>query len=390
MNDPTPLEMLLQAAATTRSISIGLPASTSYSEKRFPLTPEAAAVLVERGYSVRMQAGAAASIHYPDSAYARMGVQITDRDTALRSDIVIHLPAINYADATRMRRGALLLTFFHPELQDPRALRLLMQKYIGCIALDMIEDPDGRKPFADILSEIDGRAAMAIASSLLADAIHGKGILMGGVAGVVPCEVTIIGSGFDAVAAAQTAVGLGATVRMFDNDCYSLRRAGLNLGPGVITSALHPKVLASALRSADVVVGCGNTQISAEIVQEMKRGVIIFDLAAQYSTGAAFPSLPQCDLALASPSDNSLDSGHRVCYVNAGNAVPRTAAMAMSNTFMTMLSELLSCDGAINALKLNPGLRKGAYIFMGKPVNQRVARMLNMRHVDISILLQFS
>ncbi len=115
--------MLLQAAATTRSISIGLPASTSYSEKRFPLTPEAAAVLVERGYSVRMQAGAAASIHYPDSAYARMGVQITDRDTALRSDIVIHLPAISYADTTRMRRGALLLTFFHPELQDPRALR---------------------------------------------------------------------------------------------------------------------------------------------------------------------------------------------------------------------------------------------------------------------------
>ena len=181
--------MLLQAAATTHSVSIGLPASTSYSEKRFPLTPEAAAVLVERGFSVRMQSGAAASIHYPDSAYARMGVQITDRDTALRSDIVIHLPAISYADATRMRRGALLLTFFHPELQDPRALRLLMQKYIGCIALDMVEDPDGRKPFADILSEIDGRAAMAIASSLLADAIHGKGILMGGVAGVVPCEV---------------------------------------------------------------------------------------------------------------------------------------------------------------------------------------------------------
>lgn len=393
MNDPTPLEMLLQAAATAKSVSIGLPASTSYSEKRFPLTPEAAAVLVERGYSVRMQTGAAACIHYSDAAYSRMGVHITDRDTALRSDIVIHLPAISYADASRLKRGALLLTFYHPELQDPRALRLLMQKYINCIALDLIENSDSRKPFADILNEIDGRAALAIASSLLADSVHGKGILMGGVAGIVPCEVTVLGSGFDALAAARTAIGLGATVRMFDNDSYSLREADRLLGPAVITSALHPRVLVSALRSADVVVACsscGCPQISSEIVQEMKRGVIIFDLGAQGGNSGIFPSLPQSDLALASPSDNSLDTGRRICYVNAGSAVPRTAAMAMSNVFMTMLSDLLSCDGVANALKLNPGLRKGAYIFMGKPVNQRLARMLNMRHVDISIMLQFS
>lgn len=393
MNNPTPLEMLLQAAATTRSVSIGLPASTSPSEKRFPLTPEAAAVLVERGYSVRMQTGAAESIHYPDSAYSRMGVQITDRDTALRSDIVIHLPAISYADATRLRRGSLLLTFFHPDQQDAGALRLLLQKYISCIALDLIENSDGHRPFADILSEIDGRAALAIASSLLADPVHGKGILLGGVAGIAPCEVTIIGSGFDAIAAALTATGLGATVRMFDNDNYSLRQAGRILGPSVITSALHPKVLVSALRSADVVVACsecGNAQISAEIVQEMKRGVIIFDLGHRSGNGGAFPSLTQCDLALASPSDNAIESGRSLCYINAGSAVPRTAAMALSNTFMTMLSDLLGCDGAVNALKINPGLRKGAYTFMGKPVNQLVARILNMRHVDISIMLQFS
>lgn len=391
MTTPTPLEMLLKAASTVRSVSIGLPASTSYSERRFPLTPEATAMLVDRGYTVRMQTGAADSIHYSDAAYSRVGVQITDRDTTLRSDIVIHLPALSYADAGRLRRNALLLTFLHPELQDPRALRLLLQKYVTCIALDLVEDRQGKRVFADLLSEIDGRAAVAIASSLLADAVHGKGILLGGVAGIVPCEVTVIGSGFAAIAAARSAIGLGAMVRMFDNNSYRLREASMQLGPGVVCSAMHPKVLASALRSADVVVATdaeGSPAIGLDMVSEMKKGVIIFDLTA----GAdRFPSLSQVDLALASASDTSLDGSRpRMCYINAGNAVPRTAAMAMSNAFMTMLDQLLSCDGPSTALKLNSGLRCGTYIFMGKPVNQQVARMLNMRHVDIAIMLQFS
>lgn len=380
--------MLLQVATTINSTTIGLPASMSYSERRFPLTPEAAGVLVERGFKVRMQAGAAACIHYPDSAYVRQGVQITDRDACLRSDIVIHLPAMTYGDASRLRRGALLLTFMHAERQDPMALQLLLKKFVTCIALDLIEDPRGRRPFADPLSEIDGRAAMAIASSLLADAEHGKGILLGGVPGVVPCEVTILGSGYAACAAAQTAIGLGALVRMFDNDNYSLREAVARLGAGVISSSLHPRVVASALRTADVVVATpcmGMQPLGPDRVAEMKRGVLIFDLAGVGET--MFPSLPQCDLALAEPGDNSLDSGCRVCYINAGSAVPRTAAMAMSNIFLNMLDSVLACDGVSNALKLHADLRKGVYLFMGRPTHPRIARLLGLRHVDVSLLI---
>lgn len=388
LNEPTALEMLLNMATAANSATVGLPASMSLSERRFPLTPEAAGVLVTRGFKVRMQAGAAQCIHYPDAAYQRQGVQITDRDTALRSDIVVHLPAMTYGDASRLRRGALLLTFMHAERQDPLALQLMLKKYVTCIALDLIEDNRGRRPFADPLSEIDGRAALAIASSLLADAQHGKGILLGGVPGVVPCEVTVLGSGYAACAAASTAVGLGAMVRMFDNDNYSLRDAGARLGPGVITSALHPKVLASALRSADVVVTTpcqGLEPLHAHQVEEMKRGVIIFDLADPSQT--TFPSLPQCDLALAEPGDNSLDSGCRVCYINAGSAVPRTAAMAMSNIFLTLLDNVLACEGVTNALKLRPDLRRGVYMFMGRPTHPRIGRLLGLRHVDVSLLI---
>lgn len=391
MNAPTPLEQLVRVAVAPRQVSVGLPAPQSGAELRFPLTPEAAAILVDRGFAVRMEAGAAATIHYSDEAYARHGVEITDRAAAMRCDIVVYLPAISEADAQRLRRGALLLGFSHMKSQAPRALKILLNKGVTAIALDRVGDSGGKRPFADILHEIDGRAAIAIASSLLADAVHGKGILLGGVAGIVPCEVTVIGADLSALSAARSVIGLGATVRLFDNDIYRLREVTEAVGPGVIASAMHPRVLLSALRTADIVIACSLRrpfEIGADAVAEMKRGVIIFDLASAESP--MFPSLTTVDLAVASPRDNAPDGHSRVCYVNAGSAVPRTAAMALSNTLLGMFDDIIACDSAINALKLIPGLRQAAYTFLGKPVDRTVAAMVGARHVDINLLLQFS
>lgn len=389
MNAPTPLEQLARVATAPRKVSIGLPASLSDAERRFPLTPEAAAILVDRGFEVRVERGASSSIHYTDEAYTRRGVRVVERATAFASDIVVYLPAISEADAVKMHRGALLLGFAHMSSQSPRAIKTLLNHGITAIALDRIGDGDTR-PFADILDEINGRAAMAIASSLLADAVHGKGILLGGVAGIVPCELTIIGADLAAEAAAKSALGLGATVRVFDNDVYSLRRLEASVGGNVITSVMHPRVVLSALRSADIVVTCSMKrpfEIGSDAVSEMKKGVIVFDLDA---VNPSFPSLPTVDLANASPADNPVDGSRRVCYINAGNAVPRTAAMALSNTLLTVFDDIIACDSAINALKLIPGLRRAAYTFMGKAVDATVAAMVGTRPMDINILLQFS
>jgi len=391
MNSPTPLEQLVKAAVTPKQVSIGLPASSSVSERRFAMTPEAVAILVDRGFSVRMEAGAAASIHYADEAYSRHGVEIVDRAGALRCDVVINLPAITEADAQRLKRGALLLGFSHVDAQSPRALKILLQKAVTAIALDRVGDSAGNHPFRDILREIDGRSAIAIASSLLADPIHGKGILLGGISGIVPCEVTIIGADLSALAAAKSVIGLGATVRLFDNDVYRLREVSEAIGPGIIPSVLHPKVVLSALRSADIVIGCSLCrpfEIGVDAVSEMKKGVIIFDLATDRRP--MFPSMPTVDLALASACDNAVDGHSRVCYINAGNAVPRTAAMALSNTLLTMFDDIIACDSAANALKLIPGIRSAAYTFLGKPVSADAARLVGMRPVDINLLLQFS
>ncbi len=392
MNVPTPLEQPCETATARRSLTIGLPSCCDQAERRFPLTPEGAGRLIERGFRVRMQEGAATSIHYSDAAYVRTGVEIVSRKEALACDIVIHPASLSPADISSMRRGAMLLTLLRSASSDSMSIRQLLNRHILAVALDLVEDSEGNTPFSDILAEIDGRASVAIASSLLADARRGKGILLGGVAGIIPCETLIIGSGISACAAAMSAMGLGSTVRIFDNDVYSLRRAARQLGGNVITSSLHPRTLESALRSADVVIVTPTRDkfmLHSDTVGIMKRGVVTFDLNPD-ADGSAFPSMFPVDLAMASAVEASERINGRICFVHAGNAVARTAAMALSNTLLTFMESILNCEGPTNALKLHPGMQKATLTFFGKIVNPRIAATMRTRSVDIAIYLTLS
>lgn len=391
MDAPIPLEQVLRPGTVARRITVGLPAVRSISDHRFPFTPEGAGMLVDNGFSVKMEHDAAAHIHYSDTAYARHGVEIVSRAETLGADIVVSLSTLDSLDARMVKRGALLLTMMSSALKDRESLAILQRRHVIALGLENLTVPGGKRPFSDIIHEIDGRAAIAVASSLLADAVHGKGILLGGVAGVVPCEVMVTGSDVAACAAARTALGLGAIVRMFDNNVYRLRDAMERLGAGVIGSTLHRKVYDSALASADIVVVTDTeppVTLTADRVDLMKRGVICFDLTSE--PGKAFPSMRHVDLDLATPSDTNPSEPVRMCYVNAANTVPRTMAMALSNTFVALLDDLIVCDGVANALKLNQGLRRAAFLFLGKCVNAEAARVLGTRTVDINLFLQFS
>ncbi len=394
MTGYTPQEQPCEVLQAKRKVTLGLPAANSPSERRFPLTPEGAAMLCERGFDGRMEAGAADVIHFDDDAYRRSGVKITDRRDTLQCDIIIHLPALGADDAAHVKTGAVLMSLLHAGQQTAEAIRALARRHVIGIALDLVCDDAGHLPFADILAEVDGRAAMAIASSLLADPVHGKGILLGGIAGIVPCEVTVVGSGIAARAAARSALGLGAMVRMFDNDVYRLREALYEIGDRKVTgSAMHPRVFASALRTADVVVATPTrypVEIGCDVVDEMKRGVIAFDLARS-EVSSVFPSLACIDLAEAGTGECNPSYRVRTCYVNAGSAVPRTAAMALSTTLLTLFDDIVVCDGLTNAIRFNKGLRDAVYIFRDKIVNPRIARIMGMQaSIDINLLIQFS
>lgn len=386
-----PLEQPVATARNRRCVSIGLPCCTDPAETRFPLTPEGVAMLVDRGYAVKLEQGAGLPIHYTDMHYSRAGASIVSRSEALGCDMVMHLAPLPSPDIMRMRRGAILFCFSNTGSLSADSFGQLIKRGITTVAVDMVTDTSGNTPFADILAEIDGRAAIARAASLLADAVHGKGILLGGVAGLLPCEVTVIGSGIAACATARSAMGVGAVVRMFDHDVYSLRAATRLLGPGVIGSAMHPRSLAAALATADVVVYTGTAPsltVDADTVATMKRGVVVFDLTNHH--GKAFPSLPVVDLATALPVTISPVEPTRVCYINAGCSVPRTAAMALSNTFITLLTRIASCDGFVNALKLLPGLRNATLTYSGKVVHRGLAEAHGARYVDINIYLTLS
>ena len=393
INDYGATEMPQAAPTSTarRRLSIGLPKCQSECDRRFPLTPEAVNALSERGFRVVVEEGAAACIHYTDEAYIRAGARIADRGATLECDIVIHLSPLSVADIRRLRRGAMLLSManFH-RCQGAEVVRSLLERHVINIAVDLITDHQGNHPFADILAEIAGRAAIVTAAAMLADPESNKGILVGGIAGVIPCEVVVLGSDIGAVAAARSALGLGATVRMFDGDVYRMRRA-LRLLPGVIGSSIHPHALENALRMADIVIstdlqGCP-VVVDASGEEIMKRGVLVFDLSPE--PGRAFPAMPQVDLTRIR-SCQSAPAGKRLCYINASSTVPRTAAMALSDTFITMLDEIASGREASSLISLTPGMQQAALTFLGKAVNPRVARMAGARYTDIRILLTLS
>lgn len=389
-NINSPLEQAEAIKIDKKRISIGLPVNSDFSERRFPLTPEGVKRLIEKGYLIKIENGAASSINYNDNAYLRQGAEVTNHHETLSCDIVINLSMLPAKDIKQMRRGAMLLTLLYPNKLPIDSIVEMQQRAIVGIAVNHIADERSNLPFADILSEIDGRSAIATASSLLADSNKGKGILLGGIAGINPCEVIVIGSGIAAIAASRSALGLGAIVKMFDDDVYSLRAALRDLGQGVIGSSLHERVLKTSLQTADVVVATtiqSKLTIEKEEVEQMKKGVVTFDLTTD--PGKIFPSMPLVDLAKVNEIEKSKEI-KRKCYVNAGSAVPRTAAMALSNTFNTMLDSIITCDGLTNALKLTTGLRRGVFTFLGKITNPQVAKKVGCRFTDINIFLQLS
>lgn len=381
-----PQEQLLGIKPGSRHLSIGLPAEHNGGEKRFPLTPEGVALLTREGFAVLIERGAGEGIKYSDLHYTEAGAQAVESGEVFRCDVVLKITPLNEEEAASIRPGGLLLTLLQPQYQSASVLKVLMQKRVTAVAIDRVVDDKGRYLFADILDEIDGRAAIVLASELLSNRSGGKGVLLGGVPGVAAAEVLIIGGGLAGRAAARAASGLGALVRIFDNDFYRLRATQLEVGPSVFTSNMHPHVLENAMRSADVVIGTevpDRGRLGMNYVEMMKRGALLFDLCMDQ--GGCFET-SSCSEAPCNKVYEQCGVLH-YCLSSVGSAVARTASMALSNLLVSLLMELNDPAMLYGHIKTDDRLRNAVYLFGGKLTHKELSLRLGLPYYDMALFM---
>ncbi len=395
MNQPArsafmPREELIEKAVSRRQVSIGIPHDIHDDEKRVALTPEAVKILTDTGNEVFIQANAGLGAGFPDRDYSDNGAVVADTaQKVYECDIVIKIAPFTEKEAGLLKGNQIVISFMNAATMGEETLSALTRKRVTALAAERIKDNDGILPVVESMSEISGITSVLIASEYLSNTSGGKGVMLGGVTGVTPTEVVIIGANTAGEYAARAALGLGAIVRVFDSSVHRLRLFQDLLGQRLYTSTFHPQVLQKALKSADVLIGALSTDdlrpwfyVSEEMVQGMKRGSVIIDLSVD-TGGCVETTEPR---AIKDP----IYEKHGVIHYSAWNLpsrVPKTASIALSNVFRPLMQDIADSGGITPMLKFNTGLRHGVYIYNGILTNEMLAQKFGILSKDINLLL---
>lgn len=385
-----PLEETLEIIPQRKQLFIGLPKEETFQENRIPLTPEAVGVLVQNGHEVVVEHDAGIGSHYSDHDYSEQGAIIVyDRKAVYKGNIIIKSAPIIEADLEYIQAGQIIISPVHLPFLKSSVVDELINKRVITLAFDSIKDDSGAYPIVRAMSEIAGSASMMIASNYLSSAYHGRGILLGGIAGIPPARVVIIGAGMVARSAANTAIGLGATVQIFDNSIYKLMRLQQDIGQRIYTSVINPKVLATELMNADVVIGAlkpvnGVTPVvvNEQMVEDMKAGSIIIDVSID--RGGCF------ETSRVTSHENPVFKKHGVihyCVPNIASGFSRTASRAISNVLLPILDKAAELGGIEPLLLQRRGIRNGVYIYKGLVTNLSIAKRFEYKYTDIDLIL---
>lgn len=373
-----------------KRLVIGIPNEIAKAENRICLTPESVHILVCMGHEIIIQRGAGENAHYTDSEYADAGAMIVETaGEVYTADIVIKATSVSVADTVCMHEKQVILSPL--KLCDMRkeAITEMMQKKITAVGFDILKDEDGLFPVVRIMSEIAGNSAIMIASEYLNNSRGGKGIILGGISGITPTEIVILGAGTLGEFAARTALGLGATVKVFDHSVARLRHLSEVLGQRVYTSVFHKPVLDRVLASADVLIGAmrcfdnaNNTVVTEEQVKLMKKGAVIVDMSIDHG-GCIETSGPTTH----EKPIYTYEGVIHYCVPNVLSRVARTASIAYSNVFLPLLQKVAWEGGFANAIRLNAGLREGVYLYNGILTKGVIADKYGLISRDIDLLI---
>jgi alanine dehydrogenase len=384
-----PKEEQLETAVKNRRITIGVPCDRQDNEKRVALTPESVNLLVENDNEVIVQKGAGLAANYSDRDYSENGAIISESPAMVYSaDAVIKVSPFTEKETEYLRGNQAILSSLNVLNVNEETIRNLIRKKVTAIAFEKLRDANGEMPYVESMSEISGITSMLIASEYLSNLHGGKGVLLGGVTGVTPTEVVILGANTAGEFAARAALGLGSTVKVFDSSLPRLRRFQNILGQRMQTSVFHPQVLKKALKSADVLIGAMEIEdfqisyhVSEEMIRSMKKGAIIIDLS---ESGGCIETT-ECRVSK-DPVYEKAGVTHYSGW-NLPNRVARTASIALSNIFTPLLQSMADAGGINQLLRYDNGLRKGAYLFNGILTNETLGLKFGIISKDLDLLI---
>ena len=384
-----PLEEKLEVPIHKSSLHIGIPKEKYYQEKRIALTPDSVLSLVNNGHRVLIESGAGESATFSDAEYVKAGAEITkDVERVFKCPLILKIEPLSFEELELVQPKTTIISALQIKTRNKEYFEKLRQKKIVALAYEYIQDADGSYPAVRALSEIAGTASIIIAAELMANTQTSRGMLFGNITGVRPTEVLILGSGTVAEYAARTAIALGASVKVFDNNITKLRRLQNNVGMPIYTSTLQQKTLLKALRRCDVAIGAkrGSTRapiiVTQTMLENMKKGAVVVDVSID--TGGCFESSEVTTHER--PTFIKNDVIH-YCVPNIPSRYARTASMSISNMIEPILLEIAENGGVEQSISYNKAIREGVYCYAGMVTKQNIADWFGLDFRDLNLLL---
>jgi len=385
-----PQPEMLELSTKKKSLFIGIPNESALKEHRIPLVPGAVNLLVSNGHKVYIETNAGLSSSFSDKEYSDSGAKICyDVKEVYQADIILKVEPPSLDELDYFKHNQCLISALQLKTQTADYFKKLMEKKVTAVAFDYIQDETGMFPIVRSMSEIAGTSSILIAAELLSTSAGGKGLLMGGIAGVSPIQIVIIGAGTVAEYAARSAMALGASVKVFDNSIARLRRIQNNLNSRVATSILQPKVLEKALRRADVAIGALGTTavrtpcvISDEMVQLMKSKSVIVDVSID--KGGCFETSEITNHE--KPTFVKHDVIH-YCVPNIASRSSKTASYSLSNVLAPILLEVGDGGGVQGMLLRSQNIRCGVYVYNGVITNKGIGSWFELPFKEIRLIL---
>jgi alanine dehydrogenase len=385
-----PQEEMLEIARKKGKLFIGIPKEISFQENRVALVPDAVALLVNNGHQIIVETNAGKMANFQDHDYSEAGAQIVySAEEVYKADIILKVAPPSPQEIEMMQQKQTLISALQLTVQPEDFLKQLSSKRITAVAFDWIKDIDGIYTVIRSMGEIAGGTSILIAAEYLSNVNNGQGAILGGISGISPTEVVILGAGTVGEFATRAALGLGASVKVFDNNIYRLRRLQSDIGTRVFTSVIQPRVLAKHLKTADVVIGAIRAQhgrtpcvVTEEMVSEMKVGSVIIDVSIDQ--GGCF------ETSEVTNHTKPVFRKHGVihyCVPNIASRVSRTASYALSTIFAPILINIGEEGGVENMLRRDAGVRNGVYLYNGTLTNQVLGEMFKLPYKDINLLM---